>query len=136
MGMRIVYASPDVMRKREEKENTRDVMGAVYASPDVMGEREEKEIARGKWMYPLSHLDDAESEREQQLLTNTIYNAPDFTAEMNQKLEEEGLGMECVYASPERMEQTEPVLENTERIEPAPEKKRGLLSRLFGGKKK
>ena len=107
-------------------------MDCVYASPDMMEERRGKRNTQGGRTYPLSRADD---EREQWLLTNTIYNAPEFTAAMNWRLEEEEPVMECVYASPDMMEWTEPLSGTTEWAEPAPKKKRGLFSRLFGGKK-
>lgn len=133
MKMRIVYASPDVMGKRESEETPQD-----------------KEMyPRGKGMYPLSHLEDdvtacgqqtkntgcnapddaedinrkLEEAREKRLLTDTIYDVPDL---LGDALKEDEKVMECVYASPRMMGWTES----------APKKKQGLLSRILGGKRK
>lgn len=133
MKMTCVYTSPDVMEKRKSEEKPQDPGS----------------YPRGKGMYPLSHLeedvtecgqemtnadgkapDDAENmnrkleeAREKRLLTDTIYDVPDL---LGDALKEDEKVMGCVYASPDRMGWTEP----------APKKKQGLLSRLFGGKRK
>lgn len=124
-------------------------MRIVYASPDVMGKRESEETPQDKEMYPLSHLEDdviergqqtknmgcdapddaedinrkLEEAREKRLLTDTIYDVPDL---LGDALKEDETVMECVYASPRMMGWTES----------APKKKQGLLSRILGGKRK
>lgn len=111
-------------------------MGFVYASPDVMEEWADNDGPRDMRSYPLSRAEESDSDREQWLLTNTVYDAPDLTAAMNQRTKKEDPVMECVYASPEPVGWKGLPTEETEQIEPEPKKKRGLLSRLFGGKRK